>query len=70
MEDTQKKKRAFRIITEASYSEELYVVIAETFAEAESIYWNELNGYHEIKRIEAIENTKKVGFRVYGDNCQ
>lgn len=64
------KKRAFRVITETSYSEELYIVIAESFAEAESIYWNELNGYHEIKRIEAIENTKKVGYRDYGHENQ
>lgn len=63
MEDNMKRKRAFRIITEASYSEELYVVIADSFAEAESIYWDELNGYNEIKKIEVIPDTKKVGYR-------
>lgn len=52
-------KRAFTITTKNStYGEDKYIVIATTFAEAEELYWNELNGYSEILSIEVIPNIK------------
>lgn len=54
-------KRAFTITTKNStYGEDKYIVIATTFAEAEELYWNKLNGYHEILSIEVIPNIKDV----------
>lgn len=55
-------KRAFKIRTKNnSYSEDTYIVIANTFAEAEKVYWEELNGYHEIIAIESFPDVKGVG---------
>jgi len=62
--DTDKVRlRAFSIYTRSNIlREEHYVVIASTYQEAEDIYWNELNGYHEILKIELIP-CYKVAFR-------
>lgn len=53
-------KRAFIITTKnnSTYGEDKYIVIATTFAEAEELYWNQLNGYCEILSIEVIPNIK------------
>ena len=55
------KKRAFVIRTKNNtYGEDKYVVIANSFSEAEKAYWSKLGGYHEIVSIEAIQDTKGV----------
>ena len=57
------QKKAFEIITKNNtYSEDKYVVIAHNFAEAESIYWNKLFGYHDIISINVIPDVKDVGY--------
>lgn len=59
--DFKNEKRAFIIKTKNNiYSNDNYIVIAHNFAEAESIYWGELNGYHEIISIEVIQDINKV----------
>lgn len=61
-ENYKSKKRAFIIrTTNNTYGEDKYVVIADTFSDAERTYWDELGGYHEIVSIEAIQDTKGVG---------
>lgn len=63
MRDYRNELRAFVIITKNNvYGTDKYVVIANNFADAERVYWNELNGYHEIISISQIEDTEKVGF--------
>ena len=55
------EKRAFKIVTHSNlYNNDNYIAIAHNFAEAEHIYWSELNGYHEIISIEVIQNINKV----------
>lgn len=55
------KKRAFIIRTKNNtYGEDKYIVIADTFSDAERAYWNRIGGYHEIVSIEAIQDTKSV----------
>ena len=62
--DFKNEKRAFIIKTKNNiYSNDNYIVIAHNFAEAESIYWGELNGYNEIVSIEAIQDINKVAYR-------
>lgn len=61
-ENYKSKKRAFIIrTTNNTYGEDKYVVIAETFSDAERTYWDKLGGYHEIVSIEVIQDTKRVG---------
>lgn len=61
MEEYKDFKRAFIIKTKNNtYGEDVYVVIANNFTEAERLYWDKLNGYHDIISIEAIPNTKGV----------
>ncbi len=58
-------RRAFKIETDTSsgVGSETYIVLADSFAEAEDMYWNELNGYLPIINICAIENVKGVASR-------
>ena len=62
--DYKNEKRAFKITTKNNtYGVDNYVVIAHNYAEAESIYWTELNGYHEITNISVIPDIEKVAYR-------
>jgi len=67
-ENYKSKKRAFIIrTTNNTYGEDKYVVIADTFSDAERTYWDELGGYHDIVSIEAIQGTKSVGIAEHRD---
>ena len=60
-----KDLKAFIITTSNNiYTTDQYVVITYSYAEAEDVYWKELNGYHEILSIKTIPDIKEVGFRV------
>lgn len=65
MKEYRDFRRAFKIETDTSsgVGSETYIVLADSFAEAEDLYWNELNGYHPIISICAIENVKGVASR-------
>lgn len=69
MENNYKsEKRAFIIrTTNNTYGEDKYVVIAETFSDADRTYLDELGGYHDIVSIEAIQDTKSVGVAKHPD---
>ena len=62
--ENSKELKAFIITTSNNtYSTDQYVVIAYSYAEAEDVYWKELNGHHEILSIKTILDIKEVGFR-------
>lgn len=68
MESYRNKLRAFNVTTKNGvYGNDLYVIIAHDYSEAEDIYWTELHGYYEIISIHEIEGTENVGYRIYND---
>lgn len=59
--DYKNEKRAFKIVTNSNlYNNDVYIVIAHNFTEAEHMYWGILDGYHEIISIEVIQDINKV----------